>query len=104
MYFLDFLQKIVVLKRVDFVHCSMSHLLLNLWTYWACIKNGKYYEHLSPYIDWNLFYVQRRWPGYYLPFEIVYEKIKKQDELFCGGYFIPGNERQYGYFLQSLNY
>ena len=64
-------------KKGNFVHCSVFHLILNLWTYWACIKCGKNYDHLSDYIEWNLFYVKRRWLDHYLPFDIIYEKIKK---------------------------
>ena len=93
-----------MLQKGDFSYCSLFYLILNLWTYWVCIKNGKNWEHLSMYIDWNLFYLKRKWSDSYLPFEIVYEKIKNQDELFCPGYFAPRNAKHYRYFLQSLNY
>ena len=93
-----------MLKKGDFSNCSLFCLMLNLWSYCACIKNGKNLEHLSTYVDWNLFYLKRKWPDSYLPFEIVYEKIKNQDKLFRPGYFAPGNAKHYRYFLQSLNY
>ena len=96
------MQKIVILEKVHFVHCLVLTLMLNLWSYWACIKRGKYYERLSDCIEWNLFYIERRWPSYYLLFEIIYEKIKKQDELFRPGYFVSANEKHYGHFSQSL--
>ena len=70
----------------------------------ACIKNGKNWKHLSMYIDCNLFYLKQKWPDSYLPFEIVYEKIKNQDKFFRPDYFAPGNAKHYRYFLQSLNY
>ena len=56
------------------------------------------------YIDWNLFYLKQKWPDSFLPFEIVYEKIKNQDKLFHPGYFFPRNAKHCRYFLQSLNY
>ena len=40
---------------------------------------------MSKYIEWNLFFIEKRWPDHYLPFHIVYEKMKNQDELFCPG-------------------
>ena len=93
-----------MLQKRDFSQYSLFCLMLSLWTYWACIKNGKNWEHLSTYINWNLFYHKRKWSDSYLPFEIVYEKIKNQDELFRPGYFAPRNAKHYRYFLQSLNY
>ena len=66
-----------MLKNGNFVHYSVFHLILNLWTYWACIKTGKHYDRLSGCIEWNLFYVKRRCPDHYLPFDIIYEEIKK---------------------------
>ena len=64
----------------------------------------KNWEHLPTYIDWNLFYLKRKWPDSYLPFESVYEKIKNQNKLFHSGYFASGNAKHYRHFLQSLNY
>ena len=93
-----------MLQKGDFSHCSLFCPMLNLWSYWACIKSGKNWEHLPTYIGWNLFYLKRRWPDSYFPFEIVYEKIKNQDKVFRPGYFAPRNAKHYRYFLQSLNY
>ena len=83
-----------MLKKVDFAHCSVFHLILNLWTYWACIMSGKNYDRLSDYFEWNSFYIKQRWPSPYLPFEMVYEKIKKQDKLFRPGHFAPGDAKR----------
>ena len=93
-----------MLRKVDFDHCSLFCLILNLWTYWSCIRSGRYYDKLSDYIGWNLFYIQQKWPRYYLPFEIVYEKTKKQDVLFRPGNLSPANEQRYGHFFGSLHY
>ena len=71
-----------MLQKADFSHCSLFCLMLNLWNCWACIKSGKNWEHPPTYFDWNLFDLKRKWPDSYLPFEIVYEKIKNQDKLF----------------------
>ena len=58
--FFSSLQKITILKKSDFAHCSVFTLILNLWTSWACIKSGKYHRRLSEYIKWNLIYIERR--------------------------------------------
>ena len=82
----------------------MFRLILNLWTYWSCIKKGKYTKRISDYIEWNLCFIERRWLDHYVPFHIMYEKIKKQDELFRPGYLSELHEKYYGHFLQSIEY
>ena len=91
-------------QKGDFSHCSLLCLMLDLLIYWTCTENGKNWEHLSMYIDWDLFYLKRKWSDSYFAFEIVYEKIKSQDELFHPSYFAPRSAKHYRYFLQSLNY
>ena len=84
-----------MLQKGDFSHCYLFCLMLNLWAYWASIKDEKNWEHISTFSDWNLFYLKRKWSDSYLPFEIVYENIKNQDKLFRTGYFAPRNAKHY---------
>ena len=94
-----------MLKNGNFVHYSVFHLILNLWTYWACIKTGKHYDRLSGCIEWNLFYVKRRCPDHYLPFDIIYEEIKKNKmNLFILVILYLEMKKNIVIFLQSLNY
>ena len=64
-----------MLQKGDFSHLSLFCLMLNLWSYWAYIKNIKNWEHRPTHIDWNLFYLKRKWSDSCFPFEIVYKKI-----------------------------
>ena len=97
LFFLS-LAYVKMLRRCDFKHCSVFHLILNLWTYWFYITRGRCYKKLFDYIEWNLFYIRQRRPPHYLPFEIVQDVLFRPDNLY------PASERCCGHFLQSLNY
>ena len=69
--------KKMVLSKENFSYLDLPDLLLNIWDYGHCPKND---EIIKRYMEWNIFFAEKKWKPEYFDFEDTVFKIATNNE------------------------